>query len=231
VCHALRTALQPEALLFDLDGVLADVSRSYRETTIRTARDFGVEASGEDVRNLKRSGGFNNDWDLTHRLISDAGMDCSWEGVRDVFERTYQGDERTEGLKVSERLLVSREFLTGLRERLPLAIVTGRPRPDACEFLRRFAIEDCFDTVVTMEDAPAKPEPDAVELAMHRLRCERAWMIGDTVDDVRAARAAGVVPIGICAPGDDDSVSTDVLICAGASRVLGRLDAIEEMLP
>ena len=35
--HALRSVLAPEALLIDLDGVLADVSRSYRTAIVATA--------------------------------------------------------------------------------------------------------------------------------------------------------------------------------------------------
>ena len=38
---ALRTVLAPEALLFDMDGVLADVSESYRLAILETAAAFG----------------------------------------------------------------------------------------------------------------------------------------------------------------------------------------------
>ena len=42
-----------------------------------------------------------------------------------------------------------------------------------------------------MEDAPPKPDPQPVRLALARLGVERAWLVGDTPDDMRAARAAG----------------------------------------
>ena len=45
----------PEALLFDMDGVLADVRRSYREAIARTCASFGVEADHE--RDRRREGG------------------------------------------------------------------------------------------------------------------------------------------------------------------------------
>ena len=40
--RALRSALRPEAILLDLDGVVADVSGSYRAAIIETAASFGV---------------------------------------------------------------------------------------------------------------------------------------------------------------------------------------------
>jgi len=91
---------RPEAILFDMDGVLADVSESYRQAIILTgtcaallcctstlaitdanpcryhhdmmkAKHFGVEATYADVAKLKAAGDANNDWKLTHRLIAN----------------------------------------------------------------------------------------------------------------------------------------------------------------
>ena len=67
-------------LIFDMDGVLIDVSGSYRETIRRSARLFFKGARGykdlpdplfplSDLAKIKQSGGLNNDWDLTHYVI------------------------------------------------------------------------------------------------------------------------------------------------------------------
>jgi len=66
----------PKLIVFDMDGVLIDVSGSYRETARKTARLFFDGASGfgklpdplfplKDLAELKQTGGLNNDWDLT----------------------------------------------------------------------------------------------------------------------------------------------------------------------
>jgi phosphoglycolate phosphatase-like HAD superfamily hydrolase len=66
----------PKLIVFDMDGVLIDVSRSYRETARKTARLFFAGARGfgklpnplfalTDLAELKQTGGLNNDWDLT----------------------------------------------------------------------------------------------------------------------------------------------------------------------
>jgi phosphoglycolate phosphatase-like HAD superfamily hydrolase len=66
----------PKLIVFDMDGVLIDVSGSYRETARKTARLFFAGAKGferlpdplfplADLAELKQTGGLNNDWDLT----------------------------------------------------------------------------------------------------------------------------------------------------------------------
>ena len=89
---------------------------------------------------------------------------------------------------------------------------------------------DVIGTTICMEDAPAKPDPAGVRLALARLGVDRAWMIGDTPDDIRAARNAGVIPIGVIAPGDPAPSVTDSLFGAGAARVLENISQIEEFL-
>jgi HAD superfamily hydrolase (TIGR01548 family) len=63
-----------------MDGVLIDVSRSYRETIQRTVQIYlrtclgfrdgeGEPVTKEDISLFKSAGGFNNDWDLTSALL------------------------------------------------------------------------------------------------------------------------------------------------------------------
>ena len=228
---ALETALRPEAVLFDMDGVLVDEGPSYRQTILETARSFGVETSRAEVARLKSSGGWNNDWELTHRILGLAGVDASYESVVERFESIYQGTPSKPGLCEREEALVDPDFLQRLARRYPLAVVTGRPRRDAEAFLQRTGIRGCFGAVVTLDDAPAKPDPRPVRLALDQLGVQRAWMIGDTPDDAQAARAAGVLPIGILPPDTEDAVSADDLIASGCARVLTNLQELEEQLP
>lgn len=68
-------------IVFDMDGVIIDVSRSYRDTVRQTARLFFREANSwkklpdplfslQDLARVKQSGGLNNDWDLTFWVIT-----------------------------------------------------------------------------------------------------------------------------------------------------------------
>ncbi len=228
---ALKTTLAPEAILLDLDGVLADVSRSYRAAIIATCESFGVRVTPADVAAIKRRGQANNDWIVTRDLLAQSGLDIELREVIERFEAIYQGTPSRPGLRETESLIGSLETVRRLASRVPLAIVTGRPRADAERFFDRFGLAASVSATVCMEDGPSKPDPTVVRLALERLGVKRAWMVGDTVDDVRAARAAGIVPLGIIAPNDDRDATTDALLRAGAARVLSTLDNLSEILP
>jgi len=69
-----------DVLIFDMDGVLIDVSRSYRKAIQRTIKVYletclGFERNREDwvtneeISLLKSAGGFNSDWDVTSGLL------------------------------------------------------------------------------------------------------------------------------------------------------------------
>jgi phosphoglycolate phosphatase-like HAD superfamily hydrolase len=68
-------------IVFDMDGVLIDVSNSYRDTVRQTARLFFKSAPASaklpeplfplaDLATIKQSGSLNNDWDLSCLVIS-----------------------------------------------------------------------------------------------------------------------------------------------------------------
>ena len=229
--QALETCLAPQALLFDLDGVIADVEASYRRCILETASGFGVEITREELATEVLAGDANNDWVLTRRIMAGRGVDVSLDDVTLEYQKVYLGTSTSPGLRESERLLVSREVLSRLADRLPLAIVTGRPRAEAEWFLDREGVTDLFGAIVCMEDGPLKPDPWPVREAASRLDVERSWMVGDTPDDIHAAMKAAVIPIGIVAPGPDPTASAAALRDSGAATILGTIADLLEVLP
>jgi HAD superfamily hydrolase (TIGR01548 family) len=177
-----------------------------------------------------RSGDAANDWIVTQRLIVERGKTVDLSSVTARYQSLYLGTNGTPGLRERERAIVPRAVLERLAERLPLAVVTGRPREEARWFLEREGLAPLFGAMVCMEDAARKPDPAPVRLALTKLGVQRAWMIGNTPDDVRAAVGAGVTPLGIVAPGDDLTLTTAALTNAGAARVLKHVADLEEVL-
>lgn len=230
---ALRTAMEPSLLLFDMDGVLFDVSGSYRACIQRTAQSFGVHLGPGAIEAAKARGNANDDWALAWRLLVAAGVDCTLAEVTERFESYYQDSASGPGLWRSETPLVDRFFLQALQKKIPLGIVTGRPRKDAERSLAQHDIAECFSVLVCREDAALKPSPEPIELAIARSAVEsaRAWYIGDTPDDMVAARACGVIPIGHAPPHCDKEALRASLFQAGASRVLDSLSPLLELLP
>jgi HAD superfamily hydrolase (TIGR01548 family) len=74
-----KTLPQLDALLFDVDGVILDVSESFRVTIAQTAQWYAREVlklednapllDGEGIEGFKLAGGFNSDWDLTTAAV------------------------------------------------------------------------------------------------------------------------------------------------------------------
>lgn len=225
--HGCRTALAPGAILLDIDGVIADVGASYREAIRLTTASFGCEVTAVQIASEKCRPGSTNDWEVTRRLLADRGCDVPLAEVTGRFEAFMDDRE----LWRRERLIPARRTLERLAARRPLAAVTGRPQRDAGRVLAQLGIDDLVTTTVVLEDAPAKPDPAPVRLALRRLGVRRAWLVGDTPDDMTAARRAGVIPLGVVAPGDAAPETTDRLVGAGAARVLASLDDLEDLLP
>merc|ERR1719183_419469 len=223
-------ANRPKAVLFDMDGVLADVSSSYRQAITLAARRFGVDVTQDDIARIKAQGDANNDWVLTHRLVCEKWNKSTpapqFEDVKNVFEEIYQGTENSDGLWNSERLIVPKEMLEKLAAIVPLGIVTGRPRsPDCDRFLDQHGIKHLFKTVVTLDDTKErKPAPDPVLLALSNLgNPDVSVFVGDTIDDINAARAAkrNVIPIGALLHATRTSTAElQVLENAGAAGVV-----------
>jgi histidinol-phosphate aminotransferase len=229
----LREIVQSRALLFDMDGVLVDVSDSYRLAIKNTAEQFLVqEVSMWEIEAHRNRGGFNNDWDLTAALIALRGKEVARDQVIEVFQGHYLG-ESFDGLIQNEEWLLRRELLEHLSERYALGIVTGRPRAEAEYALDRFHVRDLFDAVVTLEDCPQgkeKPDPYGIESAMEALGVRHAVYVGDTVDDLQAAIAASAIPAGVVRKGTQVRQQRELLSRYGAQVVLEDVNEIAEVV-
>jgi HAD superfamily phosphatase len=203
---------QYETLLLDMDGVLAEVSKSYRAAIVKTCHHYGASSvTDATVTEWKARGNANDDWKLSYNLIvsntttANDGPTVSLEQVTATFEQFYQGNGDVAGLYKLETLIPTRDTLMKLRQRSKpgMGIVTGRPRSDCDKFLRDFDLIDMFDVKYCMEDGPSKPDPEPVRRACQMLGVEvspKVVLIGDTPDDIQAAVSAGASSIGVVTP-------------------------------
>ena len=220
-------------LVFDMDGVLADVTESYRETIARTVAHFtGVEIAPERIQDYKNRGGFNDDWELTHRIIASAGVSVPFGEVVEYFQKLFLGDG-TDGLILRERWVARPGMLEKLNERFRFAIFTGRPRPEVDLTLNRFAPGLVFDPIVGMYDvANPKPAPDGLLKISLASGDSKLYYVGDTPDDARCARAAGVPFIGVAAPSNRRYLDLVFLFqVEGPFAIVDDINYLEEVLP
>lgn len=188
-------------LVFDMDGVLVDVTESYRETIAQTVAHFtGTRISHEGIQELKNQGGWNDDWKLSHHIVKEAGIDADFETVKAHFQHLFRGNGGP-NLMQREKWIARPGTLEKLGETFRFAVFTGRPKEEARMTLDRFAPEITFDPIVGMYDVQnRKPHPEGL-LGILEDNCNcQVFYIGDTVDDARAAKAAKVPFIGIAGP-------------------------------
>jgi HAD superfamily phosphatase len=216
-----------------MDGVLVDVTASYREAIRETVRYFtGREITPDFVQEWKNQGGWNNDWALSHRLIRHCGVEVDYDRVVEHFQSIFFGDGAN-GMILRERWIARPGVLEGLARDYQLAVFTGRLRMEVEPTLKRFANGLLFDPIVTTDDiANGKPVPDGLLRIASLYPGRKLWYIGDTVDDARAAKAAGIAFIGIAAPGNPRHAELAALLKAeNAVAVLDDINQLETVLP
>jgi histidinol-phosphate aminotransferase len=205
----LLSAPEPEALLFDMDGVLVDVRESYDEAIVQTVRSFlppGREVSRETILKVKQRPDANDDHDATCIALKGLGVKPDRAEVERRFQDLYLGTRKKPGLHRKERWLFPVATLARLGKRFPLGIVTGRSQEEARLALSAAHASRLFKAVVTIDDVKAKkPEPDAVLAAMRKLKVKSAWMIGDGPADLLAAKAAKIPAIAVRGPDPSDA--------------------------
>ena len=185
-----------DGLIFDMDGILVDVSRSYREAIRRTAGYFlKRNVLMTEVDQIKNKVGMNNDWDATYALINKPAL--SYELVKSYFQKLYLGDDKNIGLINNEKLLISKQELQLLKNKYKkLGIATGRPKKETTYVVKKNKLEKIFDCIISLEDViNSKPSPDSLLAVIKKLDLKQTVYIGDSSSDVIAAERAKIPSI------------------------------------
>jgi len=212
-----------------MDGVLADVSYSYREAIKKTAeKHLGRIISNYEIQLLKDEGGFNNDWKLTFELIKRdvrVNSNITYEEVKGEFQERYLGKNNS-GLISNEKLILNTDVIEELSKKYSLGITTGRPKEEAEFFLKKNGIYNYFNTIICKEDVGLneKPDPLGIILALKELAAapSSAIYLGDTVDDMTASASAGVVGLGVVPPYATDKEKLETLLFSKGAKFVIR---------
>lgn len=199
--RALRR--QPEILIFDVDGVLVDVRGTYWRSALETVRSLtGKRVTYAELYKWKSKPGFNDDWGMVSAWVTSLGRVISYDQARTAFERFYWGTDGIPGNVRNEKIIVPSRQIEKWARRFELNLFTGRTRQEFSFTFERWPATKYFQTIITMDDAKKKPDPEG----LHRILGERdpstALYLGDNIDDALAARDAGVPFMAIIAPGE-----------------------------
>ena len=220
-------------VLFDMDGVLVDVSASYRLAIKKTAEYYlEKRVSFKEIQSYKAKSGYNNDWDLTEAIMLSRGLKAPKNEIIKTFQSFYLG-RNFGGLINNENWLMDIDTIEQLSKDYKLGIVTGRPRKETGYTLKKFGTGEYFDAVITMDDVQGKekPDPHGINLALKKLDIQQAVYVGDNIDDVKAAVSAGIIPIGIIGTniGNRQKVIASYRK-SGAKYILKNVNDIREVL-
>jgi HAD superfamily phosphatase len=218
-------------LVFDMDGVLVDVTESYRETIARTVRHFtGAAIAREKIQEYKNEGGWNDDWKLSHHIVTSAGIDVPFDEVKSHFQKLFLGNG-ADGLMQREQWVARPGTLERLNQQFQFALFTGRPKAEACMTLDRFAPALDFSPIVGMYEVENhKPAPDGLLLIRDANPGRKLYYVGDSVDDARCAHSAQVPFIGIAAPANPLYLDLVFLFqAAGAYAIVDDINYLEEV--
>ena len=213
-------------IVFDMDGVLVDVTESYRETIVQTVQFFsGKNIERAAIQDYKNQGGWNNDWALSQNILADFGMTVPYETVVQEFQKIFFGPNGNDGLMQREEWIDTTGTLRRLNRKFEFSVFTGRLRAEAQMTLDRFAAGLQFKPVVGDDDVgKGKPDPEGL-LQIGNAR----YYIGDTVDDARASRAAGVPFIGVGHCRDEGHAKAVALMEAeGAIAIIENINELRE---
>ena len=183
----------PAFVGFDLDGTLVDSAPDLAWCIDRTMPRFGIAPRGEALV---------RDWvgDGVQRLVEraltgepDARADP--EMLREACT-VFLGLYSEHGRDRSRVYPGVREGLAALRRHgAALACITNKPRAPAVDLLAHLGLLDAFALVLGGDSlARRKPDPLPLRHACSELGVTegRSVFVGDSVNDVAAARAAGM---------------------------------------
>lgn len=178
-----------ENFIFDIDGTLIDTIDMYMPAMIDTLAQHGHPVAPDKVEQTK------------HDLFGITGRDALRlagiseeeipEMLKDWFDLAYQRADRA---KVIEGIPEMLNTLAN-REDAKIAIATSKLADEYQEyFVNKYDFAKLFKVAITSADTKKhKPAPDPILAAMNKMGADPATTvyIGDTINDMKAAHAAG----------------------------------------
>ena len=192
----------PKILIFDVDGVLVDVRGTYWRSALETVHYLtGKRVTYRDLHKWKSQPGYNDDWSMVAAWSASLGKPVSYHQARQVFEKFYWGTDGRPGNVRNEKMLVTPRQIEEWAERFELNLFTGRTRQEFSFTFAHWPARKCFRTVITMDDAKKKPDPQGLQRILGARDPRTALYLGDNIDDALAARAAGTKFMAVLARG------------------------------
>ncbi len=184
----------PWGVVFDVDGTMVDNHAWHQAGWIELGRRRGLPIDADYYRDHIHS---KDNGVILENMRKNFGLPELGQDVADEKEAIYRELYRPV-LKPMDGLM---DFLEQLRlQRIPCAVASNAPEPNARMILEALAIEDLFAAVITPGPTlPGKPEPDIFLAAAAALNLapSRCVVFEDSYSGFLAAGAAGMPCVAI----------------------------------
>lgn len=217
----LKSAPRRRAIVFDLDGTLVDSAPDLAVATDHVLRSFGRPPVGLDaVRKLVGDGA---------RALIVRGLELTGpmppadeiDRAVDIFIDHYAANIATH-TRPFPGVVAALERLRDAGARL--GVCTNKREGLSHQLLGQLGLAGYFDAVVGGDSLPVR-KPDGGHLlgTLAAMKCgpEDAVMVGDSINDIRAARNAGV-PVVAVSFGYTSIAPADL----GADALIGHFDGL-----
>ena len=183
---------KPQWLCFDLDGTLIDSIPDITFSLNEMLEGLDLDKVDEDIaRSWVGNGAIKLiQRALTHALGEEAEVIC-FEKAKLLFFNAYEKNIAVKTVIYPDCMQVLDHFM---KEKIPLACVTNKPRQFTPPLLEKLGMAHFFQALVCGDDLRTqKPNPEPVLEAIRQLEGEpqSGYMIGDSETDIVAAKRAG----------------------------------------
>ena len=194
-----ETAMDVDAVVFDLDGTLIDTLDIYCRVLNVALERLGFQTvSKEVILDAAKEGEFA--WNRVLPRGLGARLDEVIQGAREIIEDLYKDALRNEAELIPGTSEILKK-ISGMG--LKMALVTSTPMRYLMiklDPLQRAGVDGLFDLFITSDDASKKkPAPDPLIVCTRKLGVSpgRSVYVGDSRVDIRAGKAAGMKTAGV----------------------------------
>jgi HAD superfamily hydrolase (TIGR01509 family) len=197
-----------KAVLFDMDGLLADTENLNIGVAVNICKEFGISLNSQERQNCI---GITNK-KFYRELFKKKKLNLDIQAVLNLHYQFYE-----------KALLVRAKPFPAARQ-LPLKLkaygyklgmVSGSTKRQIDIVLKKLGLKQIFDVIISADDIKnSKPDPEGYLLVARRLHLnpKECVVLEDSATGVTAAKKAGMEVIGVVNNGGQDLSQASIVI-------------------
>jgi len=205
------------AVIFDLDGTLKEFNLDIKACRTKVINLFTQRGFSRSLFSLNESA-FDMLVKVKKYLIAKGMEKQEFAKIKDMVFSVVEEFE-LEAARTAKMFAGIPETLKALRDmKLEIALCTISSEKTTNYILKRFHLEQFFDSVITRESVfEVKPHPTHLEAALDALKVssQEAVLVGDSVKDIECAIQLNVLAVGVTT----GLSSIEELTCSGAHYI------------